>query len=209
MQTVCNKPCGRTNCPGQRPIEAKVLAHILKFKGRHLLAAWLKYFLSATIASSKPATLITLSQIHSLSSLWQEYGRECADELNINFKVLYSAGPAVCVLFYKKEVLESWINKRQNANLLASYGYQNLSLDESLKKLSLRFNNGCPDEVGIFLGIPAVEVMAFAMPNKPPVKNNGYWQVFVDLNSSLKKFKAYDNAFKKTGRSILQLSAMQ
>ncbi|MGE4384974.1 MAG: DUF3793 family protein [Endomicrobiaceae bacterium] len=182
----------------------EVLSHISRFEGKYFLSAWLKYFLSPTTVSSKPATLLSLSKIYGLQDLWNLYGKECCKELKINFHHLHHCKNATCVLFYKEDILAGWINKKENKVLLAEYGYHGSSLEESLCLLEERFKRGCPDEVGIFLGIPAVEVRAFCSNIRPPIKKTGYWQVFVDLKTSLKKFKDYDAAFKKIGEELMQ-----
>ena len=119
---------------------------------------------------------------------------------------MHSCQNASCVLFYKKDILTEWLNLKENKILLTEYGYPNVSLEENLCFLKNRFKQCCPDEVGIFLGIPAVEVRAFVSPVRPPVKKTGHWQVFVDLKTSLKKFKDYDAAFKKIGVELLKQS---
>ncbi len=182
----------------------EVLAHISHFEEKPFLTAWLKYFLSATMVSSKPATLLSLSKIYGLKNLWSIYGKECCNDLKINFRHLHHCQNATCVLFYKEDILCGWINQKENKILLAEYGYHGCSLEGSLCLLEERFKGGCPDEVGVFLGIPAVEVRAFCSAIRPPVIKTGYWQVFIDLKTSLKKFKDYDEAFKKIGKELMQ-----
>lgn len=206
MQAVGRETCLGQISPDAGPgaMGALVLEHIGRLEGPEFLRAWLRYFLSATLDAGKPGTLLSLGEVSGLASLWREHGAQCMGALGLEWRQLHSCPNAVCVLFYRSEVLSGWLAEEDNAALLSEAGYDASSLENALDTLAGHFTHGCPHEIGIFLGIPAEEVRAFTAVPRPRLKAVGYWQVFGDIKTALSRFADYDMAFRRAGLELLK-----
>ncbi|CCJ33178.1 hypothetical protein CAAU_1094 [Caloramator australicus RC3] len=68
-----------------------------------------------------------------------------------------------------------------------------MTLSQILNLLKEKYTLSCPHEIGIFLGIPLEDVMAFINDEKD-FKLCGYWKVFGDVERAKKIFNEYDRA---------------
>jgi hypothetical protein len=69
-----------------------------------------------------------------------------------------------------------------------------LSLNRSLHRLKLRFENICPHEIGIFLGIPVEDVYGFISHKGEGCLLCQYWKVYHNLERAQNLFDCYDRA---------------
>jgi len=197
--------CLETRSLRRNEITAEVMARISSvLRGGDYLEAWLVYTLGPVLFSSKPGAVLSLCRGCGPVGLWLAEGEKRVKKLGLEFRTLRKCGDGVCVYFYDRLKTEKWFEREDNASLLSEFGYSGKNLDADIDRLVGLYATGCPDEIGIFLGIPAEEVRAFSALRRPPIKLIGYWQVFVDPEKSLRKFAEYDSAALYAGRKILK-----
>ena len=152
---------------------------------------------AATIDKVKPASLICFKNSKSapLKDLWYHYKDEIKAILPFSFKEVKSCDQGVNVLFYRKDWVGRILRSKKNRTYLNPLGYAGIStVDEALAILSEHFKEGCPHELGIFLGYPLSDVIAFGSNEKADYIDVGYWKVYSNITRAQKIFALYDTA---------------
>lgn len=154
------------------------------------------YNLAPTIEGAKPSTILTFSKNNrNLYESWQKYKEQFLQYFNIEAFEIKDTGDTHTVLFYRENELYSQIFNERNINFLRRFGYgENMELKDCLQLLKKRYENFCPHEIGIFLGIPLEDVEAFMNCSDTPCLTCGYWKVYSNLDKALNTFKCYDEA---------------
>ncbi|MBH1941803.1 DUF3793 family protein [Mobilitalea sibirica] len=148
-----------------------------------------------TIHRVKPASLICFynSQTVRLKDMWDEYKHSIEELLPFQFREVKRCDKGVNVLFYWKDWMERIINNKKNSTYLNDMGYtETKGIEEVLDILSEHFKNGCPHEVGIFLGYPLSDVIAFSNGSNQDCLGVGYWKVYSNMPRAKKIFELYD-----------------
>ncbi|MCX7903408.1 MAG: DUF3793 family protein [Caloramator sp.] len=170
------------------------LFHQMKnYDYRTYIISQIVYYASPTIFSSKPSTIINFNNI---DSSFYKMLPSIKAELQKNFRLytyeLFKESNRCLVLFYKKELLLNVF--RENISFLSSFGYKyDMTLNQILNLLKEKYALSCPHEIGIFLGIPKEDVVAF-MTNNKNFKLCGYWKVYSDEEKAKRIFAEYDRA---------------
>lgn len=150
-----------------------------------------------TINRYKPASLICFKngRAFHLKYLWDKHKDTIKDLLPFEFKEVKRCEDGINVLFYWEDWLTRIVESKKNSEYLSSVGYgkQN-TLEESLEKLRENFNHGCPNEIGVFLGYPLSDVIAFSSERKQECLCVGYRKVYSNIDRARKTFKLYDDA---------------
>jgi hypothetical protein len=170
------------------------------------LKAIISYHIAPVIYSSKPSSIINLYKSeHNLSLLWELYKDYIVKEYGIEYFELKKNEKNIVILFYNRELLSDTIYDASNLCFLKTFGYkENFTLEEYLYKLKERFSEGCPHEMGLFLGFPLEDVQDFiSMPYKKCLLT-GYWMVYNNLKYAEKQFEKYDEAKKRIISKVLQ-----
>ncbi len=155
---------------------------------------WLVSSLSPTICGSKPSTVLTMTDIRfqPLLALWRTYGKQILTGSVIQFTVLYTSKDRETVLFYRPSILEQCLIHNLHRKFLLQFGYPISSgLEPCLKVLQNRFQQCCPHEVGILLGIPLKDVLGFMGLENLPLTCRGEWCVYGNPDESLAAMKQY------------------
>ncbi len=97
------------------------------------------------------------------------------------------------LLLYDEQALEIYLYQTDNLKYLRSLGYNTENLNTMLDDLGCRFVRNCPHEVGLFLGYPLSDVIAFKDGDSVCL-DIGYWKVYSDLHGAKNTFKRYDRA---------------
>lgn len=168
----------------------------------HLIA----YNIAPTIHGLKASSILNFSKNkNNMYNLWQKYKVEIKQRFSIEFLELKKTNFNVIVLFYNEEIMFDIINNAENLEFLREQGYKVISnLDEYLYELKFRFQNSCPHEIGIFLGIPLKDVKDFIQNKGCNYLLNGYWKVYNDKEYAKEIFKLYDIARVKVLENFLQ-----
>ena len=157
------------------------------------------YHAAPTLFSSKPSSLICLNNNGKLKlkDIWDKYKETLKNLISLEFFEVKSNKDCVSILIYKREQLENILFINDVKSYLLSCGYDNYaSVEEGLSLLRERNRNNCPDEIGIFLGYPLSDVIAFASRDTIKCCAVGYWRVYSNEKQALSLFEEYDNARK-------------
>lgn len=167
-----------------------------------------------TFFSDKPSSLIILKNtaFSNLKDIWEKNKNHIKNAFSHNYIELKKTSKCVHILFYKDRNLEKTIFKKDACAYLESKGYpMKGALNEILISLKTKFSVECPDEIGIFLGYPLSDVLAFTSNSKCEAICVGYWRVYSNLSEAVSTFNAYDQArffvsnLIKSGQSPLSL----
>lgn len=134
------------------------------------------------ICGIKPANLFSFS-----INKWQSESfkvRTCIKEIKeigLQVRVIKCTNNRVLVFFYTKKLIKKILQKKDVAEFLKNKGYKNPSLFiETLERLFFRLKNSndFPHEIGLFLGYPLNDVIAFEERNGMEYKFCDYWKVY-------------------------------
>lgn len=154
------------------------------------------YYGAPTFFSNKPSTLITFNRFGiNLYEIWKLYQKDIHSNLNCKYIELYDNGERCTVLFYNEESLINTTYIKNNMSFLQKYGYkEDMNINGILNFLRSRYQNSCPHEIGIFLGIPLEDVVEFIYGEKNDYLLYGYWKVYHNVDAARKVFSLYDEA---------------
>lgn len=136
-------------------------------------------------------------------SLWEYYKDEICPSLRITYYELRWKEDRIFVLFYKEKVLAEHLSVSENRKFLQELGYKGTkALEDDLVMLEKRYQTCCPHELGLFLGYPLKDVIAFMENKGDPCLASKYWKVYQDVEKALEVFSAYDIEREKLLTSI-------
>jgi len=150
-------------------------------------------YLAPTLCGIKPANLFTLSKDDiSIFSIMKWKHR--INNLNLKMESINIFPDRIMIFSY--DIV--WIRQILSDVLVQAYllgkGYTNpLDTTETLKELFLRLSkqNGFPHEIGIFLGYPFEDVIAFEENQGHNCKYCGYWKSYCNPEEAKKCCSQY------------------
>lgn len=179
---------------------------IKNFKDFEYLYALIKSTVAPTLKDLKLATMMNLKNGNrALKDLWEKNKTLIGDSLGLDFFELKKGENFVLVYFFKKDKLDKKLSTSKVSEFLNLMGYKDCrQVYDYLNLLKNRFNESCPDEIGVFLGYPLKDVIDFKDRDKKTCKCTGYWKCFNDEKSSRKAFEKFDETKIIVMRSILE-----
>ncbi|MBM7549554.1 DUF3793 family protein [Peptoniphilus gorbachii] len=179
---------------------------IKNFKDFEYLYALIKSTVAPTLKDLKLATMMNLKNGNrALKDLWEKNKTLIGDSLGLDFFELKKGENFVLVYFFKKDKLDKKLSTSKVSEFLNLMGYKDCrQVYDYLNLLKNRFNDSCPDEIGVFLGYPLKDVIDFKDRDKKTCKCTGYWKCFNDEKSSRKAFEKFDETKIIVMRSILE-----
>lgn len=179
---------------------------IKNFKDFEYLYALIKSTVAPTLKDLKLATMMNLKNGNrALKDLWENNKTLIGDSLGLDFFELKKGENFVLVYFFKKNKLDKKLSTSKVSEFLNLMGYKDCrQVYDYLNLLKNRFNDSCPDEIGVFLGYPLKDVIDFKDRDKKTCKCTGYWKCFNDEKSSRKAFEKFDETKIIVMRSILE-----
>ncbi|MDU6783257.1 DUF3793 family protein [uncultured Peptoniphilus sp.] len=179
---------------------------IKNFKDFEYLYALIKSTVAPTLKDLKLATMMNLKNGNrALKDLWEKNKILIGDSLGLDFFELKKGENFVLVYFFKKDKLDKKLSTSKVSEFLNLMGYKDCrQVYDYLNLLKNRFNDSCPDEIGVFLGYPLKDVIDFKDRDKKTCKCTGYWKCFNDEKSSRKAFEKFDETKIIVMRSILE-----
>ncbi|ERI90168.1 hypothetical protein HMPREF1982_04108 [Clostridiales bacterium oral taxon 876 str. F0540] len=162
------------------------------------------YGISPTISGDKCATLINLSNKYRNSfSLWKKNKSEFIKNIPLKYYEVNITDENYTVLFYDTQLLENVLCEYKSAKFLEGEGYHNRgSISNLLDILRKNYENGCPHEIGLFLGIPLHDVLGFINNSGQNYLYCGYWKVYEDVKGAKNIFHKYDTVKKSVMKAI-------
>lgn len=164
------------------------------------------YNLSLVTSKIKPSATVNLTKGNrNLYKLWFVYGENFLNNEDLDYVLLRKSENSIVVLIYNRQVLSTYLNKRDNLMFLEKIGYNtNCSLEQALNKLQERYNiYNCPHELGVFLGYPLDDVIDFMECSNKKCIMCGYWKVYNNQERATETFKLYDEVRQYTLEKIL------
>lgn len=168
---------------------------------------WIVMELAPTIYGHKPATILTLKDTKHMPSysLWKKFGEYVLAGSVIRHKVLKETDHGMIMLFYHPHSLQKWIFARAHRDFLEQRGYQvERGLEDCLELLRERFQQTCPHEIGLLLGIPLKDVLGFMGLNKLSLTCRGLWCIYGEPACSIKLMKCFMEDRKRISELLKQ-----
>jgi len=151
------------------------------------------HYLAPTLCGIKPANLFTLAK-NDISLISIEEWKHRISNQNLKLKSIKISSDRIMVFSYDLV----WIRQILSDVLVQAYligkGYSNpLDTTRTLKELFVRLSkqNGFPHEVGIFLGYPFEDVIAFEENQGHNCKYCGYWKSYCNPEEAKKSCSQY------------------
>lgn len=167
--------------------------------------AMILYYSAPTLYEIKPSNLITFTSFGRNSyKLWHKYKEYIIKKIPLKVLEIKDNGKTAVVLFYNIKNLRNVIYKDLSMDFLARYQYNRaMNLDDLFNHLRERFKEGCPHEVGIFLGIPVDDVKEYIKNDGKNYLACGYWKVYSNLEKSLEIFSMFDESRRRVLKTMI------
>ena len=146
------------------------------------------------------APLITGMKISNLFSIGLDDYKAMYDILENSGISVYQMGlldGRVLFLLYQENQLTSYLSRKDVAELLTRFGYDNVTPDCILDTCCRRYQKymlekkDFPHELGLILGYPPEDVEGFMEYGGRNYKPNGYWKVYSDEYRARTLFERY------------------
>jgi len=163
-------------------------------KSQTHFAAWLAEQLAPTIFGSKPATLLTLSNLPHLPLLswWDFYGKSILANSCVKIRIMFTCPYRKTVMFYQPKLLERCLRHPLTKSFFQRQGYSiEKGTEDLLSELSTYFSQSFPHEIGILLGIPLKDVQGFMGLSKCPLSCRKHWCVYGNPRLSLQRMNRH------------------
>ncbi|WBW98748.1 DUF3793 family protein [Oceanirhabdus sp. W0125-5] len=159
--------------------------------------AYIFFNIAPVVDGVKPASLVRITNRMNFLTLWDDIKEKIKIHGIEHLELKTHCGNSV-VIFYNKEMLNEYVNRKDIREFLDNNGYAECStIDTMLENLKNKFHNTCPHEIGIFLGYPLEDTKEFIKNEGQNCLLCGYWKVYNDEESARCIFQKYDNAKRK------------
>jgi hypothetical protein len=185
----------------------KYVKALEELQDREYLQAVVNYNVSPVVEGRKPAAIITLNSYgRNLKDLWFRYNSKLWINKDIKCIIMREDRRSIILFIYKECTLWQYLDRHEVKDYLKSKDYDYTeSMESLLLQLKNKYKEGCPHEIGVFLGIPVKDVEAFVKGKEKPVITTGYWMVYYDVEEALKVFSIYDNIRERAIYDIIKI----
>ena len=166
------------------------------------------------LAGVKPSALISFprERFPSLPALARRYTKALREK-GLALSVMCRCSHHFLLFVCRPALLHSRLLEPGVREFLSRFGYSCESFPHTMAQLRrrLREARGFPHEVGLFLGYPLRDVLAFLGEVPASCKLCGYWKVYFDEEEARRVFACYDRcrelycAAYQSGQSLAQL----
>jgi hypothetical protein len=188
-------PAAQERCLNKR-ILANIYQAASRIRGeRNRLELFIRWAAGPVIGGVKPASMVRLSR-NELGRAWRSWGEELCRALDLSVAILRQNPGGFLLLLYRPRMLRRAL-KGPSGRRLESLSYPvGSGLDPCLAYLTDRFADPArfPHEVGIFLGYPLEDVIAFCAGKLRPHDCRGYWKVYHRPEKAKRAFAYMDRA---------------
>lgn len=162
------------------------------------------YHAAPTLLGYKPANMICFKNTskHNMRDAWHRYHHRLNGLSSICYFELSDNDDSCNVLFYCSHRLTRILNKPDIRAYLKRSISGAYTLDTVLREFSKRFIRRCPHDIGLLLGYPLSDVIAF----KEKCDNClcvGYWKVYSNIKRAQICFALYDHAVETVHKGIV------
>lgn len=149
---------------------------------------------AATLAGHKCASLFSYrtQESESLEENLIDVSRLFAKK-GVRVRLLKRCGQSALIYVFRPRRLEALLRENDVRAFLASCGYHNDSLNVCLSQLAgnIRCGEAFPHEIGVFLGYPLSDVIAFIEHGGDGCLCQGCWKVYADADEARRVFALY------------------
>ncbi|OOB80542.1 MAG: hypothetical protein BEN19_04405 [Epulopiscium sp. Nuni2H_MBin003] len=111
----------------------------------------------------------------------------------IFFRILRTRDNIALIYVYRKSKLRDTLNCKHVRGFLETYGYEKFQINDCISLLQEHLvNEDFPHEIGIFLGYPLSDVIAFIENKGKHSKHTGCWKVYTNEEEAKKIFARFD-----------------
>lgn len=180
---------------------------LVLLNGKDYLKAVVLFSAAPTIQGQKPSSLLNFNHCgKNLMTLWDTHGQQICKTYNLQQFCLVRCPERLTFLLYRKAFLHKVLFKASTRCFLKYHNYPTTSVKLILMHLKKRFSEGCPHEMGIFLGIPLEEIQGFIQNCGQNAIATGYWKVYCNPARAKQLFTLYDFARNHAISQILNAS---
>lgn len=150
---------------------------------------------SPTLAGIKTANLFSFPFMSKEElSLTIDYYNAKFNTKGVYIEVLRTSNNRALIFVYRNNLLAEKLQDKDVSIFLANYGYLTSSVPYCMEQLKEAFfySLSFPHEIGIFLGYPLDDVIAFINHKGKNSKCSGFWKVYSNEWEALKQFKRYE-----------------
>lgn len=169
---------------------------------------------SPVLAGLKPSALLSFSRERypKLPVLARRYSASLC-ERGLVFEIVCRCPRHFLLLVYRPALLCRRLLEPEVSACLTRFGYPAAGFEAQMSRLRVRLReaHGFPHEIGLFLGYPPRDVLAFLGELPAACKLCGYWKVYFDEEEARRTFARYDRcrdaycAAYQTGCTVSQL----
>lgn len=166
------------------------------FESRQVLDfyQWLTVELAPTIQGCKPSTVLSMvdTRGRALLTMWRRYGVDFFRCARVRYMVFHKSPDRETVLFYRPDSLENCLKQQNHIGFFLSLGYPVAQgLDACLNLLRRRFQQACPHEIGLILGIPLKDVLGFMGLSDLPLTCRKEWCIYGNPDESMRIMECF------------------
>lgn len=146
------------------------------------------HYSSPTLCGIKPGNLFSVKTACFSRPVFKKWEREYAG-LGLSVSVIEKSGITKLVLVYNRRWVQNILAESSVQTYLATKGYRTDSeVQEIIKDLTDRIKPDTlfPHEIGIILGYPVEDVIAFEKHQGQQCKYCGYWKSYSDVDKARK-----------------------
>ena len=165
---------------------------------RDCLAAFLALEGAEVLAGVKPGNLVNIVDRQrpcgrNLHTLWRAHSQPLLSVSGLHALELTGRGSSVLVFLYDERQLNRLLRRKAVRKILEKCGYVDPSdLAGTLGELQARTGGDAfPHEIGIFLGYPLKDVLAFMGSIRIPYSCQGPWRIYGNPRQSLALARCY------------------
>lgn len=159
---------------------------------RECFAAYLALEGAEVVGGEKPGNLVNLvnkARACGLNPyrLWKEHGVSLLADTDLRGIALIDRGDSMLLYLYREDLLARLLEKKGVRIILSKQGYDPFAAPRQiLRQLGQRVrDHDFPHEIGIFLGYPLKDVLAFMGHIRLAFSCQGPWKIYGDPRASL------------------------
>lgn len=154
----------------------------------------LAFHCGPALAGIKPSNMISCFK-KSMPDIHAQIERlnNMLNSKNIYLEIMCECDRRIFLMAYRKDVLDTQLQKPEIRAFLADYGYaEEASLESYIEHLKLRLKDDCfPHEIGAFLGYPLHDILGFIEHKGDNCLCVGDWKVYDKEEEAKQLFERY------------------
>ena len=186
-----------------------------KFTGqRECFAAYLALEGAEVVEGEKPGNLVNLvnrTRHCGLNPyrLWRKYGAVLLAGTGMQAMEMIDRRDSLLLYIYREDLLRQLLERKGVAIILGKQGYDSpADLQSTLRQVGMRIRgNDFPHEIGIFLGYPLKDVLAFMGHIRLAFSCQGPWKIYGDPRASLELAGRFRECRCRMARRLCSSSA--